>query len=163
MAFNERYNNPRGGYSGGNRNSSQNRGNQSYISETIEHIALDEKNYVDKAEEIITKKLKKDRNGKPVLTTSKIRNILAMFSSLYDEIIHVQGDVLPEELEGRIQYLRLHIAYEAGRENNVKDFVAQSDLLHQVSQIGNSKKKFLLCSKYMEALVAYHRFYGGKD
>ena len=161
MAYNDRNNNRRGGFSGGNRNDFANRGRQE--PEVIQHIELTEKGYVDQAEEIITKKLKKDWNGKPVLTTSKIRNILGMFSSLYDEVIHVQGDKLPEELEGRIQYLRLHIAYEAGRDNNVRDFVINSDLLYQVAQIGDSKKKFMLCSKYMEALVAYHRFHGGRD
>lgn len=119
-------------------------------------------NYVDQAEEVISK-LAKDKRGNIKLTTSKIRNILAMVSEIYNEVIHESGEKLSQESQERIQYLRLRITYEAGREQDVKDFVKNSGLLLMLKKIKNDKSEFLLFCRYIEALVAYHRFQGGKD
>ena len=32
-----------------------------------------------------------------------------------------------------------------------------------IDNVGNDTKKFQKLCKYVEALVAYHKFYGGKD
>ena len=32
-----------------------------------------------------------------------------------------------------------------------------------IKGIGNSRAEFIRFARYMEALVAYHRFFGGKD
>lgn len=119
-------------------------------------------NYVDQAEEVISK-LARDKRGNIKLTTSKIRNILAMVSEIYNEVIHESGEKLSQESQERIQYLRLRITYEAGREQDVKDFVKNSGLLLMLKKIKNDKSEFLLFCRYIEALVAYHRFQGGKD
>lgn len=119
-------------------------------------------NYVDQAEEVIGK-LARDKRGNIKLTTSKIRNILSMVSEIYNEVIHESGEKLSQESQERIQYLRLRITYEAGREQDVKDFVKNSGLLLMLKKIKNDKSEFLLFCRYIEALVAYHRFQGGKD
>jgi CRISPR-associated protein Csm2 len=123
------------------------------------------KDYVDKAEEVIMSISIPQGNGKRKfkLTTSKIRNILAMVTEIYNDVIHEKGEKLSDEMIERIQYLRLRIVYEAGRDKDVKEFVDKSGILNDVKKIGNSKKKFLDFCKYVEALVAYHRFYGGRD
>lgn len=128
-------------------------------------MKLNSSNYVDEAEKIIQSLIETDRNGKPMIrmTTSKIRNILSMVSELYGDIIHESSEQLDKSYVERIQYLRLRIAYEAGRDRDVKNFVNKTRLLDYVKAIGNSKSNFLLFEKYMEALVAYHRFYGGND
>lgn len=119
-------------------------------------------NYVDQAEKVISK-LTRDKWGNIKLTTSKIRNILAMVSEIYNEVIHESGEKLSQESQERIQYLRLRITYEAGREKDVEDFVKNSGLLLMLKKIRNDKSEFLLFCRYIEALVAYHRFQGGKD
>lgn len=119
-------------------------------------------NYVDHAEKVI-ETLARDKKGNIKLTTSKIRNILAMVSEIYNEVVHESGDKLTVKSQERIQYLRLRITYEAGREADVKDFIDNSELLILLKKIGESKSKFLLFCRYIEALVAYHRFSGGKD
>jgi CRISPR-associated protein Csm2 len=119
-------------------------------------------NYVDHAEKVI-ETLARDKKGNIKLTTSKIRNILAMISEIYNEVVHESGDKLTVKSQERIQYLRLRITYEAGREADVKDFIDNSELLILLKKIGESKSKFLLFCRYIEALVAYHRFSGGKD
>ena len=51
--------------------------------------------------------------------------------------------------------------FECGREYVVKQFVDRraTDLLN----IGDSRENFKKFARYMEALVAYHRFLGGQD
>ena len=133
-------------------------------------MEITKQNYVDVAEEVIKKLRKPDRKPdknegfKLALTTSKIRNILSMVSELYTDAQHARGEKLSEDMVGRVQYLRMRIAYEAGREgreNAVKEFVNTAELLPRISEIGNSRQKLLLFCNYMEALVAYHKFYGG--
>lgn len=126
-------------------------------------MKIDKMNYVDTAETVV-RQLRKDKKGKNIrLTTSKIRNILAMVSEIYNEVIHERGEKLSGKSQERIQYLRLRITYEAGRDDDVKDFVDKSELLQMLKKIENNKEEFLLFCRYLEALVAYHRFYGGRD
>ena len=46
---------------------------------------------------------------------------------------------------------------------NMAEMIKESKILNKIDKIGTSKKKFIEMERYMEALVAYHRFYGGKD
>lgn len=128
---------------------------------------IDEKNYVDTAEAAINRlrNKKNPRNGKPeaMVTTSKIRNLLSMTSDIYNEVMIIQGDELNEEIISRIQYLRVRFLYEAGRDDSVRNFVEEGKLLDILKEIGTSKKNYVLYSRYMEALIAYHKFYRGKD
>lgn len=129
---------------------------------------ITEKNYVDEAEKVIRmlSSKKNPRNGRPVpmVTTSKIRNILAMAADIYNEILLLQEDELGQELEGRIDYLRVRCVYEYGRGGgDVKDFIKEAKLLELLKEIGGSRKNYLLFHRYMESLVAFHRYYNGKE
>lgn len=150
-----------GGYGqGGNRGGyNQNRGASGSKDRTVPHVKLSDSDYVDRAESII----RKLDGEKKLLTTSKIRNLLSMISSLYDEVRRSAGDKLGKEALSQIQYIRLHFAYEAGRDKDVKSFVLEADILEHLKDIGDSKERFMLFCRYMEALVAFHRFVGGKE
>ena len=121
-----------------------------------------DENYVSRAEGVI-KELKRDRNGRIVLTTSKIRNILSMVSDLYNDTQRFREEKLDDKLYMRTQYLKMRMAYEAGRDNDVDDFIKKAELMEKIGKIGRSKEKLLNFCYYMEALVAYHKFYGGKE
>lgn len=125
------------------------------------HVMLNKKTYVDTAETVI-KRLPKDYHGRPRVTTSQIRKLLSMTSSLYDEVRRARRKILSEDEQERIQYIRLHIAY-AARDPEVKKFVDEAELLEHIKDIGDNKAQFILFCRYMEALVAYHRYYGGKE
>ena len=125
----------------------------------IRHIELTKENYVGEAESVI-RQLKK---GSYRLTTSKIRKLLALVSELYNDVKRERSNTLNSDWVSRIQYVRMHIAYEAGRDPVVKEFVQQADLLDIIRHIGTDKEKLIIFCHYMEALVAYHRFYDGKD
>lgn len=97
------------------------------------------------------------------VTTSQIRNILSMVSAIYDDTSLVIGEKIDEDMQARIMYLKMRIAYEAGRTNAVKKFVEKAGLLKYIDKIGNSKDELILYCHYVEALVAYHKYYGGRD
>lgn len=117
--------------------------------------------YVKQAENVMNQL--RNANGKFDLTTSKIRKILAMVSDIYNDV-RFEPDPFRTEMKERLLYLKLHIVYEAGREPRaVKPFVEKAQILELLDQIGNSREKLILFCHYMEALVAYHRFLGGRD
>lgn len=129
-------------------------------------MKINAQNYVDSAEQVIIKLSKKvDRNGRTVqmVTTSKIRNLLAMISDIYNEIMNQNQKELSEEICAKIEYLRVRFIYESGRETKVKDLVMEADILDILKNIGKDRDKFILFNRYMEALVAFHKYYGGKD
>ena len=125
-------------------------------------VKLQTDNYVEIAEGVI-KNLNRDKENKLLLTTSKIRNILAMVSELYNDAQRLRAETLSEDLVGRVQYLKMRVAYEAGRDDVVRDFVEMAQLLGEIDRVGRKKERLILFCHYMEALVAYHRYLGGKD
>jgi len=125
---------------------------------------INEQNYVDKAEEAI-KKLMKPENGRRVglVTTSQIRNILAMTADIYNDVVSQKEERLPEETVARINYLKVRLIYEAGRTPSVKQLVETANLLDIIKGIGASRARYLTFSRYMEALVAFRKFYGPEE
>ena len=124
-------------------------------------MELTNTNYVDRAEEVILK-LKEAGRGRIRLTTSQIRNILTITSTIYDNAKRKKGPLDEEELMS-VQLLRTKFVYESGRDINVEQFIQIADLINLIKAVGDSREKLILFCKYMEALVAYHRFEGGRD
>ena len=126
-------------------------------------MRINDNNCVDKAENVIknlVKGARKNFKGEPdIVTTSKIRNLLAMNADIYNQVL----TKLDDEICGRIEYLRVRFMYECGREPKVKEFVQQAEILEILKEIKQSKKNYLLFSRYMEALIAFHKYYGGKE
>ena len=127
---------------------------------------LTDENYVDKAERAISL-LEKDNKGNYLLTTSQIRNLLSLCSSLYDRSKERQFD----ELINDVSYLRVQFVYQSGRNSvkvnrqmffPVKDLVEKAQILEALKEIKDRETLQRFC-RYMEALVAYFKFYGGKD
>ena len=120
--------------------------------------------YVEDAEKVF-KDWYSTRDKK--ITTSKIRGLLSGMSDIYNDVVRVEGEELPQDIVDRIQYLKVQFVYEYGRDDkkdgSVRRFINESKILNKIDQIGTSKKKFIEMERYIEALVAYHRFYGGKD
>ena len=123
---------------------------------------LTDDNYVDKAEKVIKSlnHTKDHRNNKIkfFLTTTKIRNLLNLTSNLFDESKIREY----KDLADKIAYLRVQFVYQSGRETAVKDLVKKAEILDILKEINNKESLQRFC-RYMEALVAYFKFYGGKD
>ena len=114
--------------------------------------------YIDEAEKVM-------RNEKiKHLTTTQIRNVLAMFADIYNDVmaLNTDDDKL-DEIREKIDRLRIRMIYECGRTQEVKKFDECTNIVGNIKNIKNSRSQFIKVFHYMEALVAYHRFYGGKD
>lgn len=130
---------------------------------------LTELNYVDEADKVIKSLLEKDGNGNyktdkngnyvMKLSTSKLRKLLGMISDIYNEALRNEGKSLEDKLCAKIQYMKMHFIYEAGREAEVKKLIKRADIINKIDNIDSDKKKFINFCHYMEALVAYKKFY----
>lgn len=176
-----------GGYGGGNKRPSNFAGNRggnpnrsaSFSKEEEKEAVfwITEENYLDHAEKVI-KELQAEN---AMITTSQIRNILANISDIFNVVQRAKhsGD-LPSEVRSKIRELTMHCYYAAGREDKVKKFFLRSSLfmnlkcileasseanqeIPEILRKVGEKERFLLLHKYMESLVAFQRFYGGKD
>lgn len=123
-----------------------------------------EQNYAAQAEQVILDlKNSMDRDYQK-FSTSKIRNILDRVSEIYNDVMAEYDENLSLEMQSRMEYLKVRLVYECGREPKVvKPFVDRAGLLKLLNGIGDSRQRFIDFARYMEALVAYHRFYGGSE
>lgn len=143
--------------SGNNFNS---RGKGNSVEGNRTPIELTDENYVDQAKKVMDN-LVKDRDK--LLTTSKIRKLLAMISDMYTKAKRLKSDVLNSDWISKIQYFKMHTIYEAGRESSVKKFVEEAQLIDQLDKIKTDRKKLILFCHYMEALVAYRKYSNVRD
>ncbi len=130
------------------------------MTENIQDIAKE-------AEDII-KSLEKDKRGNIVLKTSQLRKFLTAVNTVTNKVdvwhmTHLKEKALSEELSAQIKYLKVKLAYQSGRSDIVKDFSNKSKLFERINCIGSDYQKYKRFSNLMEALVAYHKYYGGRD
>jgi len=143
---------------GGNNFNGRGRSNTGEVNRTT--IELTDENYVDQAKKVMDN-LVKCRDE--LLTTSKIRKLLAMVSDMYTKAKRLKSDVLNSDWISKIQYFKMHTIYEAGREPSVKKFVEEAQLIDQLDKIKTDRKKLILFCHYMEALVAYRKYSNVRD
>lgn len=157
MAFNSSYNNYRGGQPRQQAGSWGNNRPAQPPARKIEpkKVPLD---YTDKAEQIM-------QNYSRSITTSKLRNLLSLISDVYNqENLRTDTKILPES-ETKLNLMRIRTVYECGREQggSLKEFVETAQILEYLKGIQGEREDLIRFAHYMEALVAYHRYYGGKE
>lgn len=118
---------------------------------------LTSENYANTAERLMKGYLEKAEGQK--LTTSKLRGIYAMVMNVYTKANSPQEY---QACKSDIQYLRVRMAYEAGREPAVKYFLLKTNLMDVLGKV-ETYEQFMLYCRYAESLVAYFKFFGGKD
>lgn len=124
---------------------------------------------VDDGEKVI-KNIKKNKYNEIALTTSQIRKFLTAVNVVRNkvELFKAQNkacDALSRELTAEVKFLKVNLLYQAGKDKSgtVKNFVEVANLEAIIDDIGNDLQKFAKFCKYVEALVAYHKFLGGND
>ena len=116
-------------------------------------------NYVDEAERIMRALI----SSGTTVTTSKIRNLLSLVTDIYnDESIRTEDKLKPDSVV-KLNLMRVRVAYECGRDDTVKSFVARTNLLEYLKGISTDRADLIRFAHYMEALVAFHRYFGGKE
>ena len=126
-------------------------------------------NYVDEAERIMRALI----SSGTTVTTSKIRNLLSLVTDIYnDESIRTEDKLKPDSVV-KLNLMRVRVAYEYGRDTGegvgkdkvypMKDFISQAHLLEYLKGISTDRADLIRFAHYMEALVAFHRYLGGKE
>ncbi|MDO4921637.1 MAG: type III-A CRISPR-associated protein Csm2 [Phascolarctobacterium sp.] len=130
---------------------------------------------VDEAEKVISSlKRADDKYGEKyiVLTTSQIRKFLTAVNVLRNKVDvycaqNLGAKILPNELKVEVKFLKVNALYLAGKDTSkgfpVRDFVKKAGLENKILAIGNDIAAFEKFCKYIEALVAFHKYQGGRD
>lgn len=123
---------------------------------------------VTEAEKAIKELQYKDRYNKIDVTTSQIRKFLTAVNVVRNKVDLYKAknkgaEALSKELTAEIKFLKVNLLYQAGRTAAVKQFMTISKLDVIIDSIGDSLARFVKFTKYVEALVAYHKFLGGRD
>ncbi len=142
-----------------NRNNGGNRSGFQQVKEKQPFVKLTKMNYVDLADGRMKKY--KDETGR--ITTTKIRSLLSLILEIYTMVQTNGNKELNEDVQSKVLYIKMKFAYEAGRDSDVKKFIEDTQLMENLTEIKNRKEYLLLVCRYMESLVAYYKFYGGKD
>ncbi|MEE1126029.1 MAG: type III-A CRISPR-associated protein Csm2 [Acutalibacteraceae bacterium] len=123
----------------------------------MDYQELTSDNYVDYAQSVI--RYLNSQSDK-LLTTSQIRNMLSLNSEIYNMVIIENQSSLSDNVKAKLQYLKVRMVYDSGREEKVMAFVVKSNLIRHIDWIDGDKERYILFSKYMEALVAFRKFEG---
>ena len=119
-------------------------------------------NYADMAEKIMAGEKGKGGGffgGSDKLTPTSLRSIYGVIMNINAEI-DSEDDF--EKHKSDLQYLKVRMAYEAGRKASIRKFLKATGLDAAISSI-KSYEQFLLYCRYSESLIAYFKFYGERD
>ena len=136
---------------------------QDETSEPIEAKPVPD-DYVKQAETVM-KKLRKPnpaRKWKPV-TTTKIRNLFSLVVDVCSEEERRSESTLRNESVARLKRMYVRAVYEFGRDDETKEFIKEAKLLEHLKWIENDRERLIRFTRYMEALIAFHRYFGGKE
>ena len=95
------------------------------------------------------------------ITTSKLRNWFSIANDIYNVESRSSEIGLKPESCTKLLNLRVRIVYDAGKDSKIKDFVTSANLLSYIK--GSSRERMIRFAQYMEALVAYHKYFGGRE
>lgn len=126
-------------------------------------MIINRENYVAKAEEAIQQLMcKTDRNGRrvPAVSATKLQNLLIVTGDIYIDVRDEPNEQLPIELIDRINYMKVRYYFQAGADTSIRMFLECADVLNIINEMHGKRTNFLLFYRYMEALVAFYRFYG---
>ena len=136
--------------------------NQNHAASKKLTIIFTDDTYVNEAEAVIQEmKQTNFRESRDTLTMSQLRNLSSLTSNIYDEVQN--NDV--SQVSDKLAYLRVQFVYQSGRNAAIKKLVELADILGilKTIQAKNDRSTIIRFCRYMEALVAYFKYYGGQD
>ncbi len=132
---------------------------------------MDEVKVADRAQEVMNNL--SDGGTQKMLSTSQIRKFLTAVNRITEEVnvdcIENPDDAkLQPSLQAEIKFLKVKLAYQIARSNSkwgnpVKDFAVEAKLMEEIDAIKDSIQAYRTFARYIEALVAFHKYYGGRD
>jgi len=98
-----------------------------------------------------------------VIKTNQIRNIFSTITKIRNDFKSSKGK-FGESIRRDLVMLKPKLAYAAGRNSDVKPFQQLFDsAINGVIKSSNPEEALRNFFDLAEAVVAYHKFYGGKD
>lgn len=151
--MNNKYNN----YQKGPKKSSEDR------KAVIQAKDVTKENFADMAEKVI-KAIKASEEEKNIVTSTQLRQFVPLINQIIFDNKGRTGSLSANEL-GQVQYLKTRFVYAAGRDDKVKTFLLKADILAFIDTMIQRRQKedVDIFAKYYESLIAFHKFYGGKD
>lgn len=130
-------------------------------------------NYIDQAEELVVTRI--PTGYKTSLTTTKLRKFLNYIIDIYNqEVLRADKELTKESIQN-LQLAQMRMLYEAGRDKDsvkkqnrdttymIEDFLRDFKLINYLKDIEGNREKFLDYTHYLEAIVAFFKFYIGKE
>lgn len=98
------------------------------------------------------------------ITTSQIRKFLSAVNKINNKIIYQNdSDDLSKDIIDEIAYMRIQFAYIRGKAGNNEGLKKLHEELDNEMKNIKKKSEFINFARYVEAIVAYHKFFGGKE
>ena len=107
-----------------------------------------------------------DAVDKRSFTTSQLRQILSSAAIVKNRIDreNAASDLLSTDIQQEIQYLKLKLIYQMGRDNGLKRAFSGENGINLpavLQNVGDSKENFNRFYRLLESIVAYRKFAGG--
>lgn len=127
---------------------------------------------IQEAEQVV-RSLSADNYGNIYLTKTQIRKLLSAVNAINNKLMvylsqrndaEAKSNELPQELAAEIRYLEVKLLYQAGRgDKNVREFVDKAKMRERITKAAQGVSEYKEFAQFMEAVVAFHKFHGGKD
>jgi len=105
---------------------------------------------------------KKGKDFKKI-KTNQIRNFFAAIVSIKNKV-EAMDEFIYSEIETELLLLQPKLAYAAGRQNVVRPFKEFMDeIIPSIQKSTDKEKAVINFFNLIESVVAYHKFYGGRD
>ncbi|MEI0539574.1 type III-A CRISPR-associated protein Csm2 [Brachyspira pulli] len=120
---------------------------------------------INKAEEFV-----KSKNITSI-STSQIRKFLSAVNKINNKVKYQNdSEELSNDIVDEIAYMRVQFAYIVGKNKTKGDGILKKSMEElynklepAMAEIKTSKAAFINFARYVEAIIAYHKFYGGKE
>ena len=129
------------------------------IKKKNKEIEQRKKNDKNNRERFIPPKRKKE-----AVSITKFRGILSHTNKIYNAVMSNEKNEIKDNQLYDFAYFKVRLAYESGRDEEVKFFIEHLFLEGPIDKIINcesdtQKACFLLYTRYLESLIAYFVFY----
>lgn len=130
---------------------------------------------LEEAKDFYKKAILLDRRNVPQITTSQLRNFLNEVVNINNRVeilkaARIQSEKnseeLPQDLQDAIDFLDVKLMYQVGRNNDrgaLKQFYEAGKMAERIRLAKESISAYRKFADLMEAVVALHKYHGGKD
>ncbi len=102
-------------------------------------------------------------DGKYLPTATQLRKIFSHINKIKNNmevsLLNDSSEVYAKKLYENLQYFKVQLIYQMGRDAKVKNFIENTQILKKLDGIKGSNGFSSYC-RYMEAIIAYQKYYG---